>query len=150
MQIDTNDAPIEFVKHTSGGTQTGTVTGPVSWTVDWIAPAAGAGKARFYASGNAANNAAGSSGDEIYNYATTVCDIPVEAYDYVVNGKPAIEWVIDRQCIKTDKKSGIVNDANDWAIETMNNPKYPLKLLLRVITEVYPGIWTGRLGVIFT
>lgn len=70
----------------------------------------------------------------IYNHAITVRDIPVEAYDYVVNGKAAIEWVIERQCVKTDKKSGIVNDANDWAIDTMNNPKYPLELLQRVIT----------------
>jgi len=70
----------------------------------------------------------------IYNHAITVGEIPVEAYDYVVNGKPAIEWVVERQCVKTDKDSGIVNDANDWAIETMKNPKYPLELLLRVIT----------------
>ena len=70
----------------------------------------------------------------IYNHAITVRDIPVEAYDYVVNGKPAIEWVIERQCVKTDKESQIVNDANDWAKETMNNPKYPLELLQRVIT----------------
>lgn len=70
----------------------------------------------------------------IYNHSITVRDIPVEAYNYVVNGKAAIEWVIERQCVKTDKKSGIVNDANDWAIETMNNPKYPLELLQRVIT----------------
>lgn len=69
----------------------------------------------------------------IYNSRITVSDIPVEAYDYVVNGKPAIEWVIERQCIKTDKDSGIVNDANDWANETMNDPRYPLDLLLRVI-----------------
>ena len=70
----------------------------------------------------------------IYNHAITVQNIPVEAYDYVVNGKPAIEWVIERQCVKTDKDSGIVNDANDWAIETMHNPKYPLELLMRVVT----------------
>lgn len=70
----------------------------------------------------------------IYNHAITVRDIPVEAYNYVVNGKAAIEWVIERQSVKTDKKSGIVNDANDWAIDTMNNPKYPLELLQRVIT----------------
>ena len=69
----------------------------------------------------------------IYNSRITVSDIPVEAYDYVVNGKPAIEWVIERQCVKTDKDSGIVNDANDWANETMNDPRYPLDLLLRVI-----------------
>ncbi|WP_235971962.1 type ISP restriction/modification enzyme [Aquariibacter albus] len=60
--------------------------------------------------------------------------IPKEAYDYVVNGKPAIEWVMDRQVVKTDKDSGIVNDANDWAVETVGNPRYPLELLLRVIT----------------
>jgi predicted helicase len=41
---------------------------------------------------------------------------------------------MERQCVKTDKDSGIVNDANDWAIETMRNPKYPLELLLRIIT----------------
>jgi predicted helicase len=70
----------------------------------------------------------------IYNEFITVRGIPEEAYDYVVNGKAAIEWVIERQAVTTDKKSGIVNDANDWAIETMNNPKYPLELLQRVIT----------------
>lgn len=70
----------------------------------------------------------------IYNNQITVTGIPVEAYEYVVNGKSAIDWVVERQCVKTDKDSGIVNDANDWAVETMGNPKYPLELLLRVIT----------------
>lgn len=69
----------------------------------------------------------------IYNGHITVAGIPVEAYDYVVNGKPAIEWVIERQAVTTDKDSGITNDANDWANETMGNPRYPLELLLRVI-----------------
>ena len=46
----------------------------------------------------------------------------------------AIDWVMERQCVKTDKDSSIVNDANDWANETMHNPRYPLELLLRVIT----------------
>ncbi|MBS1088815.1 DEAD/DEAH box helicase [Gluconobacter wancherniae] len=69
-----------------------------------------------------------------YNDRITVTGIPLEAYDYVVNGKPALDWVVERQCIKTDKASGIVNDANDWATETMNNPRYPLELFLRVIT----------------
>ncbi|MEX8510376.1 MAG: type ISP restriction/modification enzyme [Leptothrix ochracea] len=77
-----------------------------------------------------------------YNHAITVSSIPLEAYDYVVNGKPAIEWVMERQCVKTDKDSGIVNDANDWAIETMGNPRYPLELLLRVITV---GLETMRI-----
>jgi len=69
-----------------------------------------------------------------YNSKITVKDIPLEAYEYVVNGKPALDWVVERQAVTTHKASGIVNDANDWAIETMNNPKYPLELFLRVIT----------------
>ncbi|MCE2575368.1 type ISP restriction/modification enzyme [Komagataeibacter sp. FNDCR2] len=69
-----------------------------------------------------------------YNEHITVTGIPLEAYDYVVNGKAALDWVVERQCVKTDKASGIVNNANDWAIETMNNPRYPLELFLRVIT----------------
>lgn len=70
----------------------------------------------------------------IYNSGITIKDIPEEAYDYVVNGKPALEWVMERQSVTTHKASGITNDANDWAIETMGNPKYPLELFLRVIT----------------
>lgn len=69
-----------------------------------------------------------------YNARITVRGIPLQAYEYVVNGKPALDWIVERQCVKTDKASGIVNDANDWATETMNNPRYPLELFLRVIT----------------
>lgn len=79
----------------------------------------------------------GKKGDKsrvIYNGKITVENIPEEAYDYVVNGKPALEWIMERQAVTTDKKSGIVNDANDWAIETMGNPRYPLELFLRMIT----------------
>jgi len=70
----------------------------------------------------------------IYNHKITLTGIPLEAYEYVVNGKPALDWVVERQCVKTDKDSGIVNDANDWAIETMKNPRYPLELFARVVT----------------
>ncbi|AEG70102.1 DEAD/DEAH box helicase [Ralstonia solanacearum] len=69
-----------------------------------------------------------------YNDKITLTGIPLEAYDYVVNGKPALDWVVERQCVKTDKDSGIVNDANDWAVETMGNPRYPLELFQRVVT----------------
>lgn len=69
-----------------------------------------------------------------YNGRITVRGIPLEAYDYIVNGKSAIAWVMERQAVKTDKDSGITNDANAWATETMNDPRYPLDLLLRVIT----------------
>jgi predicted helicase len=70
----------------------------------------------------------------IYNNKIRIKNIPIEAYDYIVNGKPALEWVMERQGVSTHKDSGIVNDANDWAIETMDNPRYPLELFLRVIT----------------
>lgn len=69
-----------------------------------------------------------------YNDFITVRDIPLEAYDYVVNGKPAIEWVMERQSVTTEKASGIVKDANAWATETLGDARYPLSLLLRVIT----------------
>ncbi|WP_442908968.1 type ISP restriction/modification enzyme [Halopseudomonas sp.] len=70
----------------------------------------------------------------IYNPHITIKGIPEAAWDYVVNGKPALEWVMERQAVRTDKASGIVNDANDWAIETMGNPRYPLELFQRVVT----------------
>ena len=41
---------------------------------------------------------------------------------------------MERHAVTTDKESGITNDANLWATETMNNPRYPLELLQRVIT----------------
>lgn len=69
-----------------------------------------------------------------YNPRITMTGIPLAAYDYVVNGKPALDWVMERQCVKTDKASGIVNDANSYAIETVGNPAYPLELFQRVIT----------------
>lgn len=70
----------------------------------------------------------------IYNSKITMTDIPDEAWDYVVNGKAALDWVMERQAVTTHKASGIVNDANDWAIETMGNAKYPLELFQRVVT----------------
>ena len=69
-----------------------------------------------------------------YNESITLTDIPLEAYEYVVNGKPALDWVVERQGVSTHKESGIVNDANDWAKETMKDPQYPLDLFCRVVT----------------
>lgn len=68
-----------------------------------------------------------------YNPHIAIKNIPLEAYDYVVNGRSAIEWIMESYRIKTDKASGIVNDPNDWCREH-NNPKYILKLLLSIIT----------------
>jgi predicted helicase len=68
----------------------------------------------------------------IYNPRITLRNIPLEAYEYVVNGKPALEWVMERQAVTTDKDSGIVNDANLWATETMGNAAYPMELFMRL------------------
>lgn len=68
----------------------------------------------------------------IYNSQITISNIPEKAYEYVVNGKSAIEWIMERYQIKTDKKSGITNDPNDWCDE-VNNPRYILDLLLSII-----------------
>ena len=68
----------------------------------------------------------------IYNSQITISNIPAKAYEYVVNGKSAIEWIMERYQIKTDKKSGITNDPNDWCDE-VNNPRYILDLLLSII-----------------
>jgi predicted helicase len=70
----------------------------------------------------------------IYNSKITLKGIPLRAYDYVLGGKSAIAWIMKYQSVISDPKSGIVNDANQWATETMNNPKYPLELLQRIIT----------------
>jgi len=69
----------------------------------------------------------------IYNERIAMENIPPEAYDCIVNGKPALERVMERQVVKTDKASGIVNDANDYATETRGDPRYPLVLFRRVI-----------------
>lgn len=69
-----------------------------------------------------------------YNPNITLVDVPLEAYDYIVNGKSAIDWVMERQAVKQDKDSGIINDANDYANETIGDPRYPYDLLRRVIT----------------
>lgn len=68
----------------------------------------------------------------IYNEQIKIENIPLRAYDYIVNGKSAIEWVMERYQITTHKDSGITNDPNDWSRE-QNDPKYIFNLLLSVI-----------------
>lgn len=67
-----------------------------------------------------------------YNGRITIEHIPDKAYEYVVNGKSATEWILERYQVKTDKNSGITNNPNDWAQE-VGNPRYILDLLLSVI-----------------
>ncbi len=65
----------------------------------------------------------------IYNPHIIIRNIPLEAYDYNVNGKSAIEWVMERYQVATDKDSGILNDPNEWS----DNPRYIIDLLEKVI-----------------
>ncbi|MUU64526.1 DEAD/DEAH box helicase [Helicobacter pylori] len=64
----------------------------------------------------------------IYNHHITITQIPKKAFDYVVNGKSAIDWVIERYSITKDKDSLIENNPNDYA-----GGKYVFELLCRVI-----------------
>ena len=68
----------------------------------------------------------------IYNGNVTIENIPAKAYEYIVNGKSAIEWIVERYCVSQDKKSLIKNDCNDWSKEH-KKPRYILDLLLSVI-----------------
>ena len=65
----------------------------------------------------------------IFNNNITISNIPEKAYQYIVNGKSAIEWIIDQYRVKTDKKSGITDDPNEYS----DDPKYIFNLLLRII-----------------
>jgi predicted helicase len=67
----------------------------------------------------------------VYNSHLTLTGIPIEAYDYIVNGKPALEWIMERYKVTTDKDSGIRNDPNDWTKEH-DDPAYIVNLIKRV------------------
>ncbi len=70
----------------------------------------------------------------IYNNNITIENIPVEAYEYTLNGKSALNWVIERQSKNINEVTGIENDANDYANLVMKDPKYPLMLIKKIIT----------------
>lgn len=65
----------------------------------------------------------------VFNEHLTLRDIPLEAYEYVVNGKSAIEWVMERYAITVDKASGIRNDPNAWS----EDPRYIVDLVKRIV-----------------
>lgn len=65
----------------------------------------------------------------IFNQFVTLKGIPESAYEYVVNGKPAIEWIMERYAVTTDKDSGIKNDPNEWSDE----PRYIVDLVKRIV-----------------
>lgn len=65
----------------------------------------------------------------IFNHDITISNIPEKAYEYIVNGRSAIEWIMDQYQVKTDKKSGITDDPNEYS----KDEKYIFNLLLRII-----------------
>jgi helicase domain protein len=69
----------------------------------------------------------------IFNSDIKIKNIPLEAYDYQVNGKSAIEWIVERYAVTVNKDSGIENNPNLWCEEN-ENPRYILDLLLSVIS----------------
>ena len=64
----------------------------------------------------------------VYNDHVKITGIPSTAYQYEVNGYSAIHWIMDRYQVKTDSKSGIVNDPN-----RKDDPEYIIRLLKSVI-----------------
>ncbi|MFL0247343.1 DEAD/DEAH box helicase [Candidatus Clostridium stratigraminis] len=65
----------------------------------------------------------------IFNTDITISEIPLKAYEYVVNGKSAIQWIMDQYQVKVDTDSGIVDDPNLYS----DDERYIFNLLLRVI-----------------
>ena len=65
----------------------------------------------------------------VYNSKIKLIGIPLEAYEYIVNGKPALEWIMERYQLTKDKDSGITNDPNDWSDE----PRYIIDLVKRIV-----------------
>jgi predicted helicase len=59
----------------------------------------------------------------------TLRNVSLGAYGYVVNGKSAIGWLMDRYHVRTDKDSGIVNDPNEYS----DDPRYIVGLVERVV-----------------
>ncbi|WP_194421468.1 DEAD/DEAH box helicase [Microbacterium abyssi] len=69
----------------------------------------------------------------IYNDDITVSGIPVEAHEYMLGSRSALDWVLERYQVRPDKASGIVNDPNAWGDEH-GNQRYILELLQRITT----------------
>lgn len=65
----------------------------------------------------------------VYNSHVTLTGIPLEAYDYVVCDRTAIEWIMERYAVIVDKDSGIRNDPNNWS----DDPQYIINLVKRIV-----------------
>ncbi|MEE8307469.1 MAG: type ISP restriction/modification enzyme, partial [Gammaproteobacteria bacterium] len=64
----------------------------------------------------------------IVNDFLTLSGIPPQAFDYRLGNRSALHWVIDRYRVRTDKRSGIVNDPN-----RLDDPQYIVQLVGKVI-----------------
>jgi len=65
----------------------------------------------------------------VYNESITLQNIPAKTFSYKLGNRSALEWVIEQYRIKTDERSGILNDPNQ-----PDNPKYILDLVMKIIT----------------
>ena len=65
----------------------------------------------------------------VYNDFLILDGIPAKAFEYRLGNRSALEWVIDQYSVKTNKRSGIVNDPN-----RADDPQYIVKLVGKVIT----------------
>ena len=74
----------------------------------------------------------------IVNEHIQLAGIPDEAHSYAVNGRTPLEWLIDRYKVSTDKKSGIVNDANAWF-------EHPEDLVAAIRRIVHLSVETARI-----
>jgi predicted helicase len=62
------------------------------------------------------------------NDTLTMEGIPAEAFDYRLGNRSALEWVVDQYRVKTDTRSGIVSDPNQYGDE-----RYIVDLVEKVI-----------------
>ncbi|MDI6023156.1 DEAD/DEAH box helicase family protein [Leucobacter sp. UT-8R-CII-1-4] len=69
----------------------------------------------------------------IYNDDITITGIPEEAHEYLLGSRSALDWIVERYQVKTDKASGIINDPNAWGDEH-GDPRYILDLIKRITT----------------
>ncbi len=66
----------------------------------------------------------------IYNSFIVLNGIPDEAWDYMLSGKAALYWIVDRYRLAIDKESGIVNDPNEYS----DDPRYIIDLVKRIVS----------------
>jgi len=69
----------------------------------------------------------------IYNDFLTLTGIPTSVDHYMLGNRSALNWIIDQYQISIDKRSGIVNDPNEYCKE-INNPRYIVELIQSIIT----------------